>query len=94
MRPKHLLVLFAFIGFSAIGFGQNKPKIKFKKLEATDFDLSAYQFDSGAEAVVIMDAGIDAVGSGCCHSNGREKGKKGECKEAIVSKDLFHNGGF
>lgn len=36
---------------------QDKPKIKFGKIEASDFDLSAYKFNPEAEAVVIMDAG-------------------------------------
>lgn len=36
---------------------QDKPKIKFGKIETSDFDLSAYKFDPAAEAVVIMDAG-------------------------------------
>lgn len=57
MRPKLLFVLFAFSGFTSTGFAQDKPKIKFGKVDAADFDLSAYKFDPGAEAVVIMDAG-------------------------------------
>ncbi len=36
---------------------QGKPKIKFGKIEVSDFDLSAYKVDPQAEAVVILDAG-------------------------------------
>jgi Domain of Unknown Function with PDB structure (DUF3858)/Transglutaminase-like superfamily len=49
----HLLILLSATGV----FAQEKQEFKFGKLSPADFKLSADQFDSGANAVVIADVG-------------------------------------
>src|ERR1700761_5236029 len=56
-----------FLG-GAVSYGQNKSTVKFGKVSAADFDLSAHKFDSSAEAVVIADIGSSVF-------NGNDKGR-------------------
>jgi len=50
----NLLALFIAVGV----FAQDKQEYKFGKLTPADFKLSADQFDSGANAVIIADVGV------------------------------------
>ena len=57
MRPHHLVRIAIFSIFSISVNAQDKPKIKFGKADASDFDLSPNKVSPDAAAVVIMDAG-------------------------------------
>jgi hypothetical protein len=58
MKPR-TLILAAVLMMTSQNylFSQDKLNIKFGKISAADFDLSKYQIDSGANAVVIADIG-------------------------------------
>ncbi|MBI5856660.1 MAG: DUF3857 domain-containing protein [Sphingobacteriales bacterium] len=57
MKIRVLFIIFICIGIVSITQGQDKPKVRFGKVEAADFDLSAYKFDPEAGALIISDAG-------------------------------------
>lgn len=64
---KTYLIFFIYAVFTITAYGQEKPNIKFGKLNAADFILNSTVVDSNANAVVIADIGS-------CKFEGNAKG--------------------